>query len=42
LPAEATGLDLNKNLIDLIMQQPQGSMHTMVQDALSYEAKKLM
>ena len=42
LPAEATGLDLNKNLIDLIMQQPQGSMHTMVQEALSYEAKKLM
>jgi len=42
LPSEATGLDLNKKLLDFVVHQQNGSMHTMVQEALSYEAKKLM
>ncbi len=42
LPAEASGLDLNKKLLDFVVHQQNGSMHTMVQEALSYEAKKLM
>jgi hypothetical protein len=42
LPAEANGLDLNKRLLDFVMNQPQGSLHTLVQDAVSAEAKKLM
>ncbi len=42
LPANASGQELNKKLLELIMSQPQGSMHNMVQEALSYEAKKLM
>lgn len=42
LPAEANGLDLNKKLLDFVMNQPQGSLHNLVQEAVSYEAKKLM
>ncbi|MBS1915313.1 MAG: hypothetical protein JST87_03490 [Bacteroidetes bacterium] len=42
LPAEASGLDLNKSLLELISQNPQASLHNVVSDALSYEAKKLM
>lgn len=42
LPAEANGLELNKKLLDFVVHQQNGSMHTLVQDALSYEAKKLM
>ncbi len=42
LPNEATGHDLNKTLLEMIMQNPQASLHNVVSDALSYEAKKLM
>ncbi|MFT3935561.1 MAG: hypothetical protein QM726_18180 [Chitinophagaceae bacterium] len=42
LPAEANGLDLNKKLLDFVLNQPNGSLHTLVQDAISAEAKKLM
>jgi hypothetical protein len=42
LPPTASSNDLNKHLIEFVMNQPQGSMHTMVQEALSYEAKKVM
>lgn len=42
LPATATGANLNKNILDVLMQQPQGSMHGLVQEAISYEAKKIM
>ena len=42
LPAETSGVELNKKIVEFIMSQPQGSMHTMVQEALSYEARKLM
>ncbi|HEY6900904.1 MAG TPA: hypothetical protein VI233_09690 [Puia sp.] len=42
LPEEATGADLNKHLLDLLVQNPKASLQNIVSDALSYEAKKLM
>jgi hypothetical protein len=42
LPQEATGMDLNKSLLELIMQNPKTSLQNVVADALSYEAKKVM
>jgi len=42
LPAEANGMDLNKKILDFVLNQPQGSLHNLVQDAVSAEAKKLM
>jgi len=42
LPAEATGLDLNKRLLEFIMTQKKGAMHNIVLEALNYEAKKIM
>ena len=42
LPAEANGLDLNKKILDFVLNQPQGSIHTLVQEVISAEAKKLM
>ena len=42
LPVEANGLDLSKKVLDFILNQPQGSMHTLVQETISGEAKKLM
>jgi hypothetical protein len=42
LPAEATGQDLNRSLLEMLMQNPKASLHTVVSEVLSYEAKKLM
>ena len=42
MPAEANGLDLNKKILDFVLNQPQGALHTLVQEAISGEAKKLM
>lgn len=42
LPAEASGLDLNKALLEFIMTQKKGALHTVVLEALNYEAKKIM
>jgi hypothetical protein len=42
LPAEASGLDLNKALLDFVMTQKKGALHTVVLEALNYEAKKIM
>jgi hypothetical protein len=42
LPAESSGLELNKKLLDFVVHQQNGSMHTLVQEALSHEAKKVM
>lgn len=42
LPAEATGVDLNKALLEFIMTQKKGALHTVVLEAINYEAKKLM
>ncbi|MBO9564839.1 MAG: hypothetical protein J7621_18835 [Niastella sp.] len=42
LPAEASGQDLNRSILEMLMQNPKASLHTIVSDALSYEARKLM
>lgn len=42
LPEDASGTDLNKNLLEMILQNPQVSLHNIVAEVLSYEAKKLM
>lgn len=42
LPQNASGGDLSKGLMKLLMENPQASLHTIVSEALSYEAKKLM
>ena len=42
LPAEATGQDLSLSILEMLMQSPKASLHNVVADVLSYEAKKLM
>ena len=42
LPPEASGLDLNRMLLDFVMTQKKGAIHTVVLEALNYEAKKIM
>ncbi|MBS1626752.1 MAG: hypothetical protein JSR09_00570 [Bacteroidetes bacterium] len=42
LPANATGLDLNKLLLEYTMNDAKGNIHEVVSEVLSYEAKKLL
>jgi hypothetical protein len=42
LPETATGTDLNKSLMELLVENPKASLHNIVSEALSFEAKKLM
>jgi len=42
LPPEATGLELYKALLDFVMTQKKGTLHTVILEALNYEAKKMM
>ena len=42
LPPNATGLDLNKLLLEFLMSDKKGTLHEVVSEVLSYEAKKLM
>ncbi len=42
LPPEASGLDLNKSLLELLVQNPKASLQQVVSDALSFEAKKVL
>jgi hypothetical protein len=42
LPAEASGQDLNRAILEMLVQTPKASLHNIVSDVLSYEAKKLM
>lgn len=42
LPAQASGMDLNKQIIDYLMSNPKASLHTIVLEALNFEAKKIM
>ncbi|HEY6502408.1 MAG TPA: hypothetical protein VIZ28_00410 [Chitinophagaceae bacterium] len=42
LPPESSGLDLNRRLMEFMMSQKKGELHTIVLEALNYEAKKLM
>lgn len=42
LPVEASGVDLNKSLLELLVQNPKASLQQVVADALSFEAKKVL
>ena len=42
LPEEAGGNDLNRQLLELLVQNPKASLQNVVSEALSYEAKKLL
>ena len=42
LTENATGLDLNKSILHLLMNDSKADLHLLVSEALSYEAKKLM
>ena len=42
LPDGATGTQLNKSLLDVLIENPKASLHTIVSEALSYEAKQWM
>ncbi|MBS1746862.1 MAG: hypothetical protein JST21_11890 [Bacteroidetes bacterium] len=42
LPPHASGLDLNKLLLEFLMNDKKGSLHEVVSEVLSYEAKKIM
>lgn len=42
LPADVSGNDLNKQLLEMIVQNPKMTLHNVVAEVLSYEAKKLM
>lgn len=42
LSEEASGSDLNRQLLDLLVQNPKASLQNVVAEVLSYEAKKLL
>lgn len=42
LPPDATGTDLSRRLLEFSLTQKKGELHTVVLEALNYEAKKLM
>lgn len=42
LPADASGTELNKRLLEFIITQKQGALHSIVLEALNYEAKKIV
>ena len=42
LPPEASGAELNKKILELLMSHPTGALHELVAQALNFEAKKLM
>ncbi|PZR28514.1 MAG: hypothetical protein DI535_06435 [Citrobacter freundii] len=42
LPPDASGIELNKRLLEFVMTQKKGALHSIVLEALNFEAKKLM
>jgi hypothetical protein len=42
MPAEASGTDLNRQILEMIVQNPKATLHNVVEEVLSFEAKKLM
>ena len=42
IPPDAKGIDLNRQLLDFIMNDKRGTLPDIVLEALNYEAKKLM
>jgi hypothetical protein len=42
LPEDASGTDLSRALLELLMQNPKASLQNVVSEALSFEAKKVL
>lgn len=42
LPPNASGLDLNRSILEFLMNDSRSNLHELVSEALSYEAKKLL
>lgn len=42
LPEQATGMDLNKAILEMLVQNPKASLESVVSEVLNYEAKKLL
>lgn len=42
LPPEASGLDLNRRLLEFMMASKKGALHEIVLEALNFEAKKIL
>lgn len=42
LPQEASGHDLSRAILEMLAENPKATLHNVVSDVLSYEAKKLM
>lgn len=42
LPPQASGMDLNKHIIDYLINNSNASLHNIVLEAINYEAKKIM
>jgi hypothetical protein len=42
LPADASGQDLGRAILEMLMQNPKATLHTVVSDVLSFEAKKIL
>ena len=42
LPPTASAAELNKKILEVLMAQPNGSLHELVLQALNFEAKKIM
>jgi hypothetical protein len=42
LPADAKGADLSRRIIELLSTDPKVSLHTVVLEALNFEARKLL
>jgi hypothetical protein len=42
MPADATALDLNRSILEYMMNDNKANLHELVSEVLSYEAKKLL
>src|SRR5665213_120710 len=42
LPQQASGMDLNKHIIDYLINNSNASLHNIVLDAINFDAKKIM
>ncbi len=42
MPAQSTGHELSRQLMEVIMSQEEKALHTIVLDALNFEAKRLL
>lgn len=42
MPANATGTDLNRSILEFLLQDKRGALPELVSEVLSYEAKKLI